>query len=227
MNLSVFLGTQGTGKSHIMIYTAKMLANGGKNVLVVDGTSDQGLYNFFNFNRDLETDLEKPFIREEIEIIARNPLTHKTTDYGFLSNINFDKYDAVLIEIDKIIENHLFIKPKNVFLIQNFDKVKLIRNKNLIENLQKNIKVKIIFNQVIECKLKKEYIYEFLGLGKTQAYEIPFNESDIQISYNSKMDGRLHLKKYSYDFKHTIFQIANEIIPLGKDKKLFKKLINR
>lgn len=198
-----------------------MLTNYGKKVLIIDSTVSEGIKYFFNYNQELETNLETPYLREDIDILIR----------GSKDDIDIQdfckKYDEILIEADEECYLSYFNKSDNKFLVQNFDKEKLIKNKEIIEQLRKEetlSEINIIYNQILDCKLKKSYIRQFLNLYPKNEFEIYFNEEDLCASYNMKMDGRINLRRISADQREVLFDIASDIAEFEKDKKLFKKI---
>ncbi|HAG44319.1 MAG TPA: hypothetical protein DCL31_14595, partial [Clostridium sp.] len=74
MDISLFIGANGTGRSHTMIILAKILAKLGNDVLVIDTTNSQGIFNYFEYNVDVESEVAltefNPIIREEISILV-------------------------------------------------------------------------------------------------------------------------------------------------------------
>lgn len=231
----LFIGAEKVGKSHIMLAVGKILASLGKNILVIDTTKSQGIYSYFNYNEDLESDKAlydvKPIIRNDMDILVNCPLFRNNINYEAFKKVDMDKYDFILIEGDRELNGEWLEYVNTLFLIQNYDMQSLIYSKlilNALDSMYKNIK--LIFNQYLCCKMDKVYMISKMLENKKEKYkiaieddiEIPFCEDDIIISINNKLNGSISLKKYSKEFKDALFEIVNNIIKI--DEKSFKKL---
>lgn len=236
--LTIFLSASGTGKSELIINTAKILKNAGKKVLVIDTTEKQELYNYFIFNEDIEeqgalTNLN-PFTREEIDFMCNNPCSNLKINLDNLNQFDYTSYDYVLLEAEKIYNAEYFLKAKTIFLVQTFDRDKLERNKILIDELVKKERNKInfIFNKIsnsISCKFNKVLIIDELCkidkglLWNSDEVEIEFSEDDWLAALNNKVTGNIDLHNYSIEYKRCIYDICNLIFPL--EERNFKKLV--
>lgn len=244
MEINLFAGGNGTGRSHTMLILAKILAKLGNNVLVIDTTKSQGVFNYFEYNTDVESEIAltnlDPIIREEISILVDNPLNDNKTDINYkaiLKELELKKYNYVFIEVDETVDNRLIKESNKIFIIQNSDKSQLVRNKNILKYysniLSKDTsKIHFIFNQIVDSRYDKSYLLQELiscsenkvALLDNVDIEIPFIEEDLIWSYENKMDGKISLKGYSGDFKNSLYELTNIITPV--DAKMFKKIIN-
>lgn len=231
----LFIGAEKVGKSHIILSVGKILAALGKNILVIDTTRSQGIYSYFNYNKEVESTTAlyevKPIIRNGMEILVNYPGVHRGIDYNHLNQVDMDKYDFILVEGDKELNNQWTEYANTLFFIQNYDIQSLLCNKLILSslgNMYRNIK--LIFNQYIYCRMDKVYMISNILENRKEKYkmtmeediEIPFSEEDIVTSINNKLDGNISLKKYSNEFKKALFQIVNSIVKL--DEKSFKKI---
>lgn len=238
MDISLFIGANGTGRSHTMIILAKILAKLGNDVLVIDTTNSQGIFNYFEYNTDIESGVAltkfNPIIREEISILVDNPLNCNRLDIDYktlLENVELNKYNYIFIEVDGVVDNRLVKESSRIFMIQNSDKDKLIRNKKILKELNiDSTKLHFIFNQIVDSRYDKSYLLEELlsslnnkiAVLNNEDVEIPFLEEDLIWSYENKLDGKISLKGYSEDFRKAMYELTNIITFV--DSKTFKKI---
>ncbi|WP_291582738.1 hypothetical protein [Clostridium sp. UBA6640] len=238
MDISLFIGANGTGRSHTMIILAKILAKLGNIILVIDTTNSQGIFNYFEYNTDVESEVSltefNPIIREEISILVDNPLNCNRLDIDYkilLENVELNKYNYIFIEVDGVVDNRLVKESSRIFITQNSDKDKLIRNKKILKELNINsTKLHFIFNQIVDSRYDKRYLLEELlsslnnkiAVLNNEDVEIPFLEEDLIWSYENKLDGKISLKGYSEYFKKAMYELTNIITFV--DSKTFKKI---
>lgn|GEM_PF-1557429 len=239
MKINLFMGADGTGRSHTMLILAKILAKLGNNVLVVDTTKGQGIFNYFEYNTDIENEVAltslDPIIREDISILVNNPSNNRLEiNFNLLDELKTNEYDYVFIEVDTVVDNRLIQESNKIFIVQNSDKDKLLRNKNILRCCNSldvdSSKIHFVFNQIVDSRYDKSYLSQelFSSLNNKIAFldnqdiEIPFEEEDLIWSYENKMDGKLSLKGYSVDFKNAMYELTNMITPV--DSKAFKKI---
>ncbi|MBY6773695.1 hypothetical protein [Clostridium botulinum] len=238
MEKYLYIGASNVGKSHTMLALSKILSLLNKNVAVFDLTKSQGSYNYYNYNLEVESDRAlselKPIIRDNVSIFVNNPNLNLEVDVNKIFKYDLKKFDYVFIEVDEeSATKDLLSKVDKVFLIQNYDKDKLIKNNNLIKKLKVNgEKITFIFNQILESKFDKVYLIDMLmenlnnkvGLLNNGDVEIPFCEEDLILSSNNKVDGVLHLKDYSDEFKIAMFELVSKVMEV--DNKKFNKIMN-
>ncbi|WP_454053331.1 hypothetical protein [Clostridium sp. Marseille-Q7071] len=237
MNINLFIGANGTGRSHTMLILAKILARLNNNVLVIDTTKSQGVFNYFEYNTDVESEVAltelDPIIREEISILVDNPLNNRLDiDYKtLLENVELNKYNYIFIEVDGVVDSTLIQESSKIFMVQNSDKDKLIRNKKILKEINiDSTKLHFIFNQIVDSRYDKSYLLENLfsslnnkiAVLNNEDIEIPFLEEDLIWSYENKLDGKISLKGYSGDFKKAMYELINIITSV--DNKTFKKI---
>ncbi len=238
MDISLFIGANGTGRSHTMIILAKILAKLGNDVLVIDTTNSQGIFNYFEYNVDVESEVAltefDPIIREEISILVDNPLNCNGLDIDYktlLENVELNRYNYIFIEVDGVVDSRLIKESSRIFMVQNSDKDKLIRNKKNLNELNiDSTKLHFIFNQIVDSRYDKSYLLEELfsslnnkiAIMDNEDVEIPFLEEDLIWSYENKLDGKISLKGYSEDFRKAMYELTNIITFV--DSRTFKKI---
>lgn len=228
MNI-LFLGADGTGRSHTLLNVAKMLEEENKKVLVVDLSWSQGLNSYFDF--EIENEVERDLdirIRENIDIYNFK----NEVNVSEILNLDLKGYDYVFIEGDANLDERVLSFADKIFLLQNFDKDKLIKNMSLLNNLGDYIsKVSVVLNQVIDNRIDTSYFLDDLMQASSnkaafiniRQFEIPLIERDIQVALENKIDGRLKLKEYSKDFKLAIKEIMLEVV--SEEEYTKKKIV--
>lgn len=233
MEMYSFIGAKRVGKSHTMLSVGKILTLMGYNVLLIDSTTSQGILEYFTLNdaANLITQFEvpKPYVAEDIEIISGNNALslNKLNASSMLNN-----YDYVFVETNDTETVNLCAKSKKVFLVCNCDKTNIFGNKTILDSIEDKTKIYIVFNQLMQGKNYRDFIYNVLlsdlpnscGLLKNSDVEIPFLENDVLVAYANRIDGIFKLKEYSQEYKQAIHKIVSIIREV--DLKEYKKIIN-
>ncbi|MDT8718226.1 hypothetical protein IAI10_16285 [Clostridium sp. 19966] len=233
MKKYLFLGAKRTGKTTNMILLAKILAKLKKKVLVVDTSFDQGIKSFFCFNSDIESlnplEDSKTIIRDDFEIVFGQQ--YKTFDINRLKEYNLEKYDYVFYEGDINVPMDLIHSAERVFLFQDGDKAALYENKDILGkiNIEEN-KIIIVFNSMLNIEYGPMYLLSELvkyikikDLSKVnENIEILFDERNLGIIQEGKMNGKIDLKKLTDEYKGALFDFINIIEKV--DIKNFKKI---
>lgn len=220
--ISIFIGAKGTGKTKAILNIAAALSCMGKRVLVIDTTEDKKIIDAFNFN-STENVLDFERNNYDVKIIKLNNL--KQLD-------EFKNYDHILVKadeqtnLDSLDENYLYV------LVQNQDKKTLKINGQLLLRM-KDIQPKkqiLIFNDYVESKFTREYIYDKLSaanvgfLYSSIQVEFPFREEDYRSAIDNQLDGFITLSKYSNEYKKALFDVVFAMDESIIAKEFSKKL---
>lgn len=238
MSISICIGGPKTGKSTTLLFLSKILAKNNKKVLLIDTTKNQGIYSFFNYNFEIESECPlntgNVVVRDDFDIVFTKPSINSKFDFKKLNKFNFNEYDYVFIEGDEFIDKDLISKADNVCLFQDTDKHTLLFNKLTLKNLNIDAnKLIVIFNNLLATKFDTDiFLNEIISVvnnsvdGLNAIYELPFTDTDLLLTMENKFDGKLKLKKYSDIWKESLFDIV-EHFDKSINSKLFKKFIRK
>ncbi|NJD01828.1 MAG: hypothetical protein FIA99_04360 [Ruminiclostridium sp.] len=224
MKIILITGGRRAGKSHILLYTAKVLANAGFKVLAADATIDGDILSFFNINYSLEDrfklDGSSVITREGFDIMAPG----MQLDADLLEPQEADK-DFILIETDRVLSIPPYV-PVQTVLVQDMDKENLYSLKAIThQNLKNNTEMPacILINNYIRCKLSLKYICHTLSTSPEQLYIIPMDIRNTAKALNNRVDGRLSLKGFTTEHNRSVFSLACEVSEIENNRKNFKK----
>ena len=216
-----FIG--GYDKIDLMIYTAKILTQMGKRVLILDTTLRQKT-RYIIPTINLTTTYVTEF--EGIDIAVGFESFEAVKD--LLGNEKLS-YDIALIDIDSnecIASTELTITDK-VYFTTAFDLYSLKRGIEAIENLENPLKLtKIYFTQSFS-KEEDEYL-NFLSLGKKVIWNeniiyFPFeNGDDSAIAENQRLE-KIKYTNLTADYKEGIATLVSDIT--GERTKNIKNII--
>lgn len=235
MKKYIFIGANRVGKSNLILSIATVLAKLNKKVLVIDTTLSQGMKSFFDFNFQLEPKdpLRNliPVVREEFNILFTDTVPENKFDFTKLNKINFDIYDYVFIEADKYLDKNLIHSAEKIYLLQDYDKDTLIKNKEMLTKFKCELsKLQIIFINKIENICDNMYFLSELipcmnkvFKGRNDDIEIDFSEHDYANILESKIDGHIYLSDFSNEYKVSLFEIVNTITEVSPKK--FQKVV--
>lgn len=228
----IFIGPSRVGKSNLILSISKVLAKLNKKVLVIDTTISQGIKSFFEFNFQIEPedplkDL-KPVVREGFDML----FTKIEDKFAFdkLDKVNFNKYDYVFIEADRYFDRNL-IGDSKVYLLQDYDKDTLEKNKDLLMKLNISLeKLQVVFVNRVESICDNMYFLSELitCLNKkfkerNEDIDIDFSEQDYVNILSGKLDGHVYLSDFSDEYKSSLFNVVNKITDI--DFKKYRKIV--
>ena len=218
-----FIG--GYDKTDLIIYTAKILTEMGKKVLILDTTKKQ------------KTRYVVPAINPTISYITEFQKIDVAVGFGnfeavqaYLGIGNEELfYDYALIDLDsveKIANTGLSITDK-IYFVTAFDLYSLKKGVEILNDLTNPLKLtKVYFSRTFYSE-DDEYL-EFLALGKKVIWNeniiyFPLENGDeTAISENQRL-GKIKFKNLSSDYKDGLMFITNDI--LGERTKEIKYLI--
>ncbi|MCH4200143.1 MAG: hypothetical protein LKF87_12320 [Clostridium tyrobutyricum] len=227
MKKYIFIGADRVGKSNLILSMAKVLAKLNKKVLVVDTTISQGIKSFFDFNFQIETkdplrDLT-PIVRENFKIIFT--IVEDNYDFKRLEKVDFENYDYVFIEADKNFDKGFMEEASKIYLLQDYDKATLEKNKKILSKFKiKSDKLIIVFIKRLEICDNMYFLSELipclsnLSNNRNDDIEIDFSEEDYVNILESKLNGSICLSDFSDEYKSSLFNLVNNIIEITPRK---------
>lgn len=211
-------------KIDLIIYTAKILMQMGKKVIILDTTQKQ---------------------KSRYVVPAINPTISYVTEFeGIDIAVGFEdfegvkkyfgtdeelKYDIALIDIDstKIIQNLEIKITDKMYFATAFDLYSLKKGIEIIENLEQPLKLTKLFFTKTFYKEEDDYL-NFLSLGKKIIWNdniiyFPFeNGDDSAIAENQRL-GKIKYVNLTVDYKDGIAYLASDIT--GEKIKNIKNII--
>lgn len=214
-------------KTDLIIYTAKIMTEVKKRVLVIDTTILQKARyivpaiaptKFYVTNYE-GIDIAVGF--EDLESIDK-----------YLSNIEAN-YDIVLIDIDspQMFDSFNMVNADRLYFVTAFDSFSLRKGIEIIGNLkQKIIMTKVLFERDI-IEEDDEYL-NLLSLTapvewNTEKLYFPYDQGDLTAIIENQRLTKIKLKNLSEQFRDSLSMIVQEIIPetrAGEIKRVFKSL---
>lgn len=199
MKYSIFFSAVECGQTIFAIHTAKILAESGKSVIVIDYS--QSIYNHFSLFDELQQDLsplqDLILERNGFEILL---LDSKEGNYDSNPFQKFDlaEYDIIIL-VGSNIDQRIFEDATHRFIFQNLDHSILIQNHKLLDGLPYNGDghLETVFCDLIECKMKKKYIGHILPKSCESKIGIPFSERDYRAFLDEKATGIVNLRGWS------------------------------
>lgn len=217
-------------KTDFIIYTARILAEMGEKVIVIDTTINQ---------------------RAKYVVPALGPTKTYITDFegidvavgykdfndikAYLGMEESEKldYDYAFVDIDsyEMLNSFNAIKFDRNYFVTSFDVYSLRRGLEILSGLQYPLPMKKILFSKSALKEEEEYL-NFLSLGykiewDTERIYMPFDVGDQSIIYENQRVSKIKFKKLSNGYKMGIQYVASEITDFADDalvKKCFKTI---
>lgn len=156
---------------------------------------------------------------------------HSGKSRKMLSKTNFNKYDYVFIEADKNIDKKFINDAKKVFLLQDWDKDTLEKNKKILNKLKIELsRLQIVFVNKIDGICDNMYFLSELipcvsnkFQSRNEDIEFYFSEQDFYNITESKIDGHIYLSDFTDEYKAAVFNVVNQITEITP--RQFKKIV--
>lgn len=211
-------------KIDFILYTAKILAQLGKKVLVLDTTVTQKSRYIVPV---INPTLSYITVFEDIEVAIGFKTLEQLTEYiGEEQNL---QYDYILIDIDNhqgITGTQLKITDKNYF-VTAFDLYSLKKGIEILNNLTEPLKLtKILFEK--EMTQEDDEYLNFLALGKKIVWDdeviyFPIENGDsLVIAENQKLE-KIKFKNLSTQYRSAVTYLAMNIS--NEDEKKIRNII--
>lgn len=214
-------------KTDLIIYTAKILTEVKKRVLVIDTTVLQKARYIvpaiaptkFYVTEYEGIDIAVGF--EDLESVNK-----------YLNNIE-SSYDIVLVDIDspEMFDSFNMINSDKLYFVTAFDSFSLRRGIEIIGNMRPKIKMtKILFERDI-IEEDDEYL-NLLSLTFPIEWDpeklyFPYDQGDLTAIIENQRVTKIKLKNLSEQFRDSLLMLVQEIVPetrTGEIKRVFKNL---
>lgn len=214
-------------KTDLIIYTAKILTEVKKRVLVIDTTVLQKARYIvpaiaptkFYVTEYEGIDIAVGF--EDLESVNK-----------YLNNIE-SSYDIVLVDIDspEMFDSFNMINSDKLYFVTAFDSFSLRKGIEIIGNMRPRVKMtKILFERDI-IEEDDEYL-NLLSLTFPIEWDqeklyFPYDQGDLTAIIENQRVTKIKLKNLSEQFRDSLLMLVQEIIPetrTGEIKRVFKNL---
>lgn len=217
-------------KTDFIIYTARILAEMEKKVLVVDTTINQRA-------KYVVPSLEptKTYITnfEDIDVAVGYKSFEDIKSYLGMENAEELDYDYIFVDIDsyEMLNSFNAINFNKNYFVTSFDVYSLRRGLEILSGLQYPLPMKKILFTKSALKEEEEYL-DFLSLGYKIEWDkerifMPFDIGDQSIIYENQRVSKIKFKKLSNQYKMGLQFVASEITEFNNDalvKKAFKTI---
>lgn len=201
-------------KTDFMLYVAKILAEIGKKVILVDGTITQKAKYIVPVIKPSKAYVTE-FERIDIAVGFNN--FNSIKEYLAIPKLMDLSYDIALIDIDtpEGVNNFELETFEQVYFVTSFDLYSIKKGIESISGIQSTIKAtKVLFAKEM---LKEEDDYlNFLTTGtkiewNEEIIYFPFEVGDQTIIYNNQRVSKIKFKKLSNQYKEGLMYVALKI----------------
>lgn len=214
-------------KTDLIIYTAKILTEVGKRVLMVDTTILQKaryIVPCIAPTRFYVTEYEGIDVAvgfEDIESLN-----------GYMGNIEND-YDIVLIDVDSYekFDSFEIMNSEKMYFVTAFDSFSLKKGIEIIGTMRQKVKMKKILFERDFIEEDDEYL-NLLSLTYPIEWDeekiyFPYDQGDLTAIIENQRVTKIKLKNLSEEYRNGLFILTQEIAPevkTGEIKKAFKNI---
>ncbi len=216
-------------KTDFMLYTAKILVEMGKKVLIVDGTLTQKAKYIVPVIKPSKTYVTE---FEGIDIaVGCNNFDNIKQYLALPEKIELD-YDIAFVDLDSVegVQKFELETFEQIYFVTSFDMYSIKKGLESISGLQSPIHVtKILFSK--EATKEEDDYLNFLALGSKVIWDeekiyFPFETGDQTVIYNNQRVSKIKFKKLSIQYKEGIIYLASKILE-GENSNLLRKTFKK
>ena len=213
-------------KTNLMMYTAKVLQNMNKKVLVIDGTILQKMrYVVPAISR------AKMYITEfeKIDFAVGFQSMEQIIQYLQISTMSEEAlpYDYILVDVDNrvALKSFYVTNSDKLYFVTGFDMYSLKRGMDIFTNLEEQIKLtKILYSNNV-TREDEEYL-NYISLERKIEWDdiviyCPLLDADNKIIEENQRIDKIRVKKLSNDYQQAIIYVVQNILGenVGKIKR--------
>lgn len=215
-------------KTNLMMYTAKVLQNMNKKVLVIDGTILQKMrYVVPTISRAKMyiTDFEK------IDFAVGFQSMEQIIQYLQVGTMSEEvlPYDYILLDVDNrvALKSFYVTNAEKLYFVTGFDMYSLKRGMDIFTNLEEQVKLtKVLYSNNV-TREDEEYL-NYISLERKIAWDdiaiyCPLLDSDNKIIEENQRVDKIRIKRLSSDYQQAIIYIIQNI--LGESVGTIKRSI--
>ena len=204
-------------KTNLIMYTAKVLQNMNKKVLVIDGTILQKMRYVvptISHTKMYITDFEKidfavgfQSMEQIIQYLQINKMSEKELPY-----------DYILIDVDNRVAFKSFYlnSSEKMYFVTGFDMYSLKRGMDIFTNLEEQINLtKVLYSNNV-TREDEEYL-NYLSLERKITWDdiviyCPLLDSDNKIIEENQRVDKIRVKRLSNDYQQAIIYVVQNIL---------------
>lgn len=214
-------------KTDLIVYTAKILTELGKRILIIDTTILQ------KARYIVPTIASSKFYvttYEDIDIAVGFRDIESVNEY--IGNLA-QNYDILLIDIDfpQIFEKFGMEDAEKLYFITAFDNFSLKRGLQILKAINSQVPItKILFERDIYNDFE-EYLNllssDFAIKWNEEKIYFPYDQGDLTAIIQNQIVSKIKLKNLSQTYRDSLIELASDIEPelRGVAKKIMKKLL--
>ena len=215
-------------KTNLMMYTAKVLQNMNKKVLVIDGTILQKMrYVVPAISR------AKMYITEfeKIDFAVGFQSMEQIIQYLQISTMSEDAlpYDYILVDVDNrvALKSFYVTNAEKLYFVTGFDMYSLKRGMDIFTNLEEQVKLtKVLYSNNV-TREDEEYL-NYISLERKIVWDdiaiyCPLLDADNKIIEENQRVDKIRIKRLSSDYQQAIIYIIQNI--LGESVGTIKRSI--
>ncbi len=214
-------------KTDLIIYTARILTEVGKRVLVIDTTILQKARYIVPCIAPT-----KFYVTEYEGIDVAVGFDDLESLNGYMGDIEND-YDLVLIDVDSYekFDSFEIINSERIYFVTAFDSFSLKKGIEIIGTMRQKIRMKKILFEREYTEEDDEYL-NFLSLTYPIEWDeekiyFPYDQGDLTAIIENQRVTKIKLKNLSEEYREGLFILTQEIVPEIKTveiKKAFKNI---
>ncbi len=214
-------------KTDLIIYTARILTEIGKKVLVIDTTVLQKARYIVPCIAPT-----KSYVTEYEGIDVAVGFEDLEEINGYIGNIEND-YDIVLIDVDSYekFDSFEIISSEKIYFVTGFDSFSLKKGIEIIGTMRQKVKMKKILFERDFIEEDDEYL-NLLSLTYPIEWDeekiyFPYDQGDLTAIIENQRVTKIKLKNLSEEYRDALYSLVKEITPETKNgdlKKAFKNI---
>lgn len=214
-------------KTDLMVYTAKILIETGKRVLIIDTTVLQKAKYIVPAIAPT-----KSYVTEYEKIDIAVGFENLETLEKYLGNIE-NEYDLTLIDIDspEMFDSFNMINSDKLYFVTAFDNFSLKKGIEIIGNMRPRLRMtKILFEREIieddEAYLNLLTLTSSIEWDNDSLY-FPYDQGDITAIIENQRVAKIKFKNLSEQYRDSLSMLTQEIIPdtrAGIIRKVMKNI---
>lgn len=213
-------------KTNLIMYTAKVLQNMNKKVLVIDGTILQKMRYVvptISHSKVYITDFEN------IDFAVGFQSMEQIIQYLQIGKMSEQElpYDYILVDVDNgvALKSFYINNSEKLYFVTGFDMYSLKRGINIFNNLEEQVNLTRILYSNNVTREDEEYL-NYISLEKKIIWDdveiyCPMLDSDNKIIEENQRVDKIRVKRLSSDYQQAIVYVIQNILgeSVGKIKK--------